>query len=235
MRLEELRKRVYQANIDLVDLGLVTLTWGNVSGLDRESGIVAIKPSGVDYKDLAPENLVLVDLAGNRVEGDLNPSSDTPTHLELYRAFDGIAGVAHTHSDYAGMFAQARLAIPCLGTTHADHFNGEVPLTRMITQEEVEADYEGNTGKVIVERFERIDPQEMPAVLVAAHGAFAWGSSPERAVINSLALEKTAKMAWGTLSLAPEVPPFPEYLLRKHYQRKHGPQAYYGQKTGEQK
>jgi L-ribulose-5-phosphate 4-epimerase len=235
MRLEELRKRVYQANIDLVDLGLVTLTWGNVSGLDKESGIVAIKPSGVDYKDLAPENLVLVDLAGNRVEGDLNPSSDTPTHLELYRAFDGIAGVAHTHSDYAGMFAQARLAIPCLGTTHADHFNGEVPLTRMITQEEVEADYEGNTGKVIVERFERIDPQEMPAVLVAAHGAFAWGSSPERAVINSLALEKTAKMAWGTLSLAPEVPPFPEYLLRKHYQRKHGPQAYYGQKTGEQK
>lgn len=235
MRLEELRKRVYQANIDLVDLGLVTLTWGNVSGLDKESGIVAIKPSGVDYKDLAPENLVLVDLAGNRVEGDLNPSLDTPTHLELYRAFDGIAGVAHTHSDYAGMFAQARLAIPCLGTTHADHFNGEVPLTRMITQEEVEADYEGNTGKVIVERFERIDPQEMPAVLVAAHGAFAWGSSPERAVINSLALEKTAKMAWGTLSLAPEVPPFPEYLLRKHYQRKHGPQAYYGQKTGEQK
>lgn len=235
MRLEELRKRVYQANIDLVDLGLVTLTWGNVSGLDKESGIVAIKPSGVDYKDLAPENLVLVDLAGNRVEGDLNPSSDTPTHLELYRAFDRIAGVAHTHSDYAGMFAQARLAIPCLGTTHADHFNGEVPLTRMITQEEVEADYEGNTGKVIVERFERIDPQEMPAVLVAAHGAFAWGSSPERAVINSLALEKTAKMAWGTLSLAPEVPPFPEYLLRKHYQRKHGPQAYYGQKTGEQK
>lgn len=235
MRLEELRKRVYQANIDLVDLGLVTLTWGNVSGLDRESGIVAIKPSGVDYKDLAPENLVLVDLAGNRVEGDLNPSSDTPTHLELYRAFDGIAGVAHTHSDYAGMFAQARLAIPCLGTTHADHFNGEVPLTRMITQEEVEADYESNTGKVIVERFERIDPQEMPAVLVAAHGAFAWGSSTERAVINSLALEKTAKMAWGTLSLAPEVPPFPEYLLRKHYQRKHGPQAYYGQKTGEQK
>ncbi len=235
MRLEELRKRVYQANIDLVDLGLVTLTWGNVSGLDRESGIVAIKPSGVDYKDLAPENLVLVDLAGNRVEGDLNPSSDTPTHLELYRAFDRIAGVAHTHSDYAGMFAQARLAIPCLGTTHADHFNGEVPLTRMITQDEVEADYEGSTGKVIVERFERIDPWEMPAVLVAAHGAFAWGSSPEGAVINSLALEKTAKMAWGTLSLAPEVPPFPEYLLRKHYQRKHGPQAYYGQKTGEQK
>jgi L-ribulose-5-phosphate 4-epimerase len=235
MRLEDLRQRVYQANCDLVDLGLVTLTWGNVSGLDRESGIVVIKPSGVDYDDLKPENMVMVDLDGECVEGDLNPSSDTPTHLELYRAFDDISGVAHTHSDYAGMFAQAHRDIPCLGTTHADHFNGDVPLTRMITQDEVEADYEGNTGKVIVERFERIDPLERPAVLVAAHGAFAWGRSPEEAVVNSLALEKTAKMAWGTLGLNPEVPPFPEYLLRKHYQRKHGPQAYYGQKTGDKR
>ncbi|MFA9453052.1 MAG: L-ribulose-5-phosphate 4-epimerase AraD [Candidatus Aminicenantaceae bacterium] len=233
MKLEELRKRVFQANRDLVDLGLVTLTWGNVSGLDRKSGIVAIKPSGVDYEELAPETMVLVDLEGNRVEGDLNPSSDTPTHLELYRSFAGIAGVAHTHSDYAGMFAQAHLDIPCMGTTHADHFNGAVPLTRMITQDEVEADYEGNTGKVIVERFDRIDPLEIPAVLVAAHGPFTWGRSPEEAVVSSLALEKTAKLAWGALSLNPEVRPFPEYLLRKHYGRKHGPLAYYGQKTGE--
>ncbi|MGB2908928.1 MAG: L-ribulose-5-phosphate 4-epimerase AraD [Candidatus Aminicenantaceae bacterium] len=233
MRLEELRKRVFQANRDLVDLGLATLTWGNVSGLDRESGIVVIKPSGVDNEELAPETMVLVDLEGNRVEGDLNPSSDTPTHLELYRSFAGITGVAHTHSDYAGMFAQAHRDIPCMGTTHADHFNGAVPLTRMITQDEVEADYEGNTGKVIVERFERIDPLEIPAVLVAAHGPFTWGRSPEEAVVNSLALEKTAKLAWGALSLNPEVRPFPEYLLRKHYGRKHGPLAYYGQKTGE--
>jgi len=235
MRLEELRERVFRANRDLVDLGLVALTWGNVSGLDRESGIVAIKPSGVDYKDLAPEAMVLIDLEGNRVEGDLNPSSDTPTHLELYRSFDGIAGVAHTHSDYAGMFAQAHIGLPCMGTTHADHFNGEVPLTRLITQDEVESDYEGNTGKVIVERFARIDPLQMPAVLVAAHGAFTWGRSPEEAVVNSLALERSAKMAWGALNLNPETPPFPEYLLRKHYRRKHGTEAYYGQKAGEEK
>ncbi len=235
MSLGELRRRVCQANLDLVDLGLVTLTWGNVSGLDRESGMVVIKPSGVDYTELTPENMVLVDLSGIRGGGDLNPSSDTPTHLELYRSFEGIAGVAHTHSDYAGVFAQAHRELPCMGTTHADHFNGAVPLTRMITQEEVEADYEGNTGRVIVERFEHIDPLEMPAVLVAAHGAFTWGRSPEEAVANSLALEKTAKMAWGALSLDPEVRSFPEYLLRKHYRRKHGPEAYYGQKTGEKK
>jgi L-ribulose-5-phosphate 4-epimerase len=177
--------------------------------------------------------MVLVDLAGDRVEGGLNPSSDTPTHLELYRSFAGISGVAHTHSDYAGMFAQAHRELPCMGTTHADHFNGSVPLTRMITSEEVEADYEGNTGRVIVERLERLDPLEMPAVLVAGHGAFTWGRSPEEAVTNSLALEKTAKMAWGALCLDPEAPGFPDYLLRKHYRRKHGPEAYYGQKTGE--
>ncbi len=233
MRLEELRESVFRANRDLVDLGLVALTWGNVSGLDRESGIVAIKPSGVDYEQLAPDTMVLVDLEGNLVEGSLNPSSDTPTHLELYRSFSGIAGVAHTHSDFACMFAQAHRELPCMGTTHADHFNGTVPLTRLITEDEVGADYEGNTGKVIVERFEGLDPLEMPAVLVAAHGAFAWGGSPEQAVVNSLALEKSAKMAWGALRLDPKVPPFPEYLLRKHYRRKHGPEAYYGQKIGE--
>jgi len=235
MRHEELRQRVFRANRDLVDFGLVTLTWGNVSALDRASGLMIIKPSGVDYQSLAPENMVVLDLAGSRVEGELKPSSDTPTHLELYRAFPEISGVAHTHSDYAAMFAQAHRAVPCLGTTHADHFNGEVPLTRVISQREVEADYEGHTGKVIVERFRQLDPLEMPAVLVAGHGAFAWGRTPEEAVINSLALEKTAKMAWGTLILNRDVPPFPEYLLRKHYRRKHGPEAYYGQKTGERK
>jgi L-ribulose-5-phosphate 4-epimerase len=172
----------------------------------------------------------VIDLDGKKHEGDLNPSSDTPTHLELYRAFPGIAAVAHTHSDYAGIFAQAHLPLPCLGTTHADHFNGDIPLTRMITEQEVQEDYEGHTGKVIVERFARIDPQEMPAVLVAAHGAFTWGRSPEEAVSNSLALEKTAKMAWGAMMLNPKIPSFPEYLLHKHYARKHGPEAYYGQK-----
>lgn len=231
MRLDELRKRVCRANLNLVDWGLVTLTWGNVSACDRESGTVVIKPSGVKYADLTPENMVLLDMEGARIEGELNPSSDTPTHLELYRSFPGIAGVAHIHSDYASMFAQAYRPIPCLGTTHADHFNGDVPLTRMITRDEVEEDYEGNTGRVIVECFERLDPMEMPAVLVAGHGAFIWGKSAEEAVRNSLALEKTAKMAWGTLSLNPEVPPFPPYLLQKHYERKHGPKAYYGQRN----
>jgi L-ribulose-5-phosphate 4-epimerase len=232
MLLQELRRRVFKANRELVDLGLVALTWGNVSARDPDSGLVIIKPSGVDYERLASENMVAVDLKGNRVEGDLKPSSDTPTHLEIYRAFPDVHGVAHTHSDYAGIFAQAHRGIPCLGTTHADHFNGEVPLTRMITEEEVEQDYEGNTGKVIVERFLRLDPLEIPAVLVAGHGAFAWGGTPEQAVVNSLALEKCAKMAYGAMTLNPDLPPFPGYLLRKHYRRKHGPQAYYGQKTG---
>jgi L-ribulose-5-phosphate 4-epimerase len=231
MSLEELKARVCQANLDLVDLKLVTLTWGNVSGCDREKGLVVIKPSGVDYGELDPGNMVVIDLGGNKVEGDLNPSSDTPTHLELYKAFPGIAGVAHTHSDYACFFAQAHRPIPCLGTTHADHFNGAVPLTRMISETEVREDYEGNTGRVIVERFAGLDPLEMPAVLVVGHGAFTWGRSPEDAVINSLALEKTAKMAWGAMLLNAEIPPFPAYLLEKHYSRKHGPGAYYGQKA----
>lgn len=234
MRLQELRRRVCEANRRIIDLGLVTLTWGNVSALDRDSGLVVIKPSGVGYDAMTSDSMVVVDLLGKRVEGDLYPSSDTPTHLELYRSFRGIAGVAHTHSDYATMFAQAHLSIPCLGTTHADHFNGEVPLTRMITEQEVKQDYEGNTGCVIVERFKKLDPSEVPAVLVAGHGAFSWGTSPEEAVFNGLALEKSAKMAWGTLTLRPEHPPFPAYMLRKHYERKHGSHAYYGQKSGEE-
>lgn len=230
MNLKELKERVWKANQDLVDYKLVTLTWGNVSGCLHDRGLVVIKPSGVSYEGLKPENMVVVDLEGNKVEGNLNPSSDTPTHLVLYRNFTQISGIAHTHSDYATIFAQAYHPLPCLGTTHADHFHGEVPLTRMIRKKEVEEDYEGNTGRVIVERFRQLDPLEMPAVLVAGHGAFAWGKSPEEAVINSLALEKVAKMAWGTLLLTETKQSFPKYLLEKHYLRKHGPKAYYGQK-----
>ena len=235
MSLEELKARVLKANLDLVELDLVTLTWGNVSGFDSEKGLVVIKPSGIDYAELKANDMVIVDLAGNKVEGDLNPSSDTPSHLEIYLAYPEIKGVAHTHSDYASMFALAHKSIPCLGTTHADHFNGDIPLTRMISEKEVQEDYEGNTGKVIVERFAQIKPLEMPAVLVSGHGAFTWGRSPEEAVTNSLALEKTAKMAWGTLLLNSEIPDFPKYLLQKHYSRKHGPQAYYGQTPQEEK
>ncbi len=230
MNIEELKERVWRANLELVDLKLVTLTWGNVSGCDREKGWVVIKPSGLSYKELKPENMVVMDLKGNRMGSGLNPSSDTATHLVLYNAFAGISGIAHTHSDYATVFAQARRPIPCLGTTHADHFHGEVPLARMIGEKEVEEDYEGNTGWVIVERFAKLDPIKIPAVLIPGHGAFTWGKSPETAVANCLALEKVAKMAWGTLILAETEPSFPEFLLRKHYQRKHGPKAYYGQK-----
>lgn len=233
MSIKELKERVWRANLDLVEHNLVTLTWGNVSGRDWERACVVIKPSGLSYKELKPEDMVVVDMGGNRVEGELNPSSDTATHLMLYKAFINISGISHIHSDYATIFAQANRAIPCLGTTHADHFHGEVPLTRMISEKEVEEDYEGNTGRVIVERFANLDPTETPGVLVPGHGAFTWGKSPEEAVTNSLALEKVAKMAWGTLLLAEKEPSFPGYLLKKHYQRKHGPQAYYGQKKGD--
>ena len=235
MSLKELKENVWKANRDLVDYKLVTLTWGNVSGCDRQKGWVVIKPSGVSYEELRPEGMVVVDLEGNTIEGKLHPSSDTPTHLVLYKAFADISGIAHTHSDYATIFSQACHPLPCLGTTHADHFSGEVPLTRLISEKEVGEDYEGNTGRVIVERFKDLHPLKMPAVLVAGHGAFTWGKSPEEAVENSLALEKVAKMAWGTLFLAEEEPCFPEYLMKKHYQRKHGPEAYYGQKKGEKK
>ena len=233
--LDNLKSRVTESNQALVRSQLVTLTWGNVSGMDRDRGIVAIKPSGVDYMDLEPSNIVLVDLEGNNVDVQLNPSSDTPTHLEIYKSFKEISGVVHTHSTYATMFAQADLPIPCLGTTHADHFNGDVPITRWMTKEEVEQDYERNTGRVIVGRFEELDPLEIPAVLVAGHGAFTWGRTPEEALTNSIALEAVARMAWGTLSLK-DVQSFPNYLLNKHFNRKHGPQAYYGQKqNGESK
>lgn len=229
--LSTLKEQVWKANVDLVNYRLVTLTWGNVSGIDRQQGLVVIKPSGVSYEKMQADDMVVLDLNGKIVEGRLNPSSDTPTHLALYKAFDGIGGITHTHSEHAVMFAQAGREIPCFGTTHADHFYGAIPLTRFLTEAEAQDDYEGNTGAVIIERFRGINPIEMPAVLVAGHAPFAWGKSPEDSVKNSVVLEKVAQMALGTLQLRPECPPLPEYVLQKHYLRKHGPNAYYGQKS----
>ncbi|MBM3285215.1 MAG: L-ribulose-5-phosphate 4-epimerase AraD [Candidatus Aminicenantes bacterium] len=227
-----LKEQVWKVNLDLVRLNLVTLTWGNVSGLDRRKGVVAIKPSGISYEEMKPADIVLVDLEGKRVEGRLRPSSDTPAHLELYKAFPDIAGVTHAHCECATMFAQAAREIPCLGTTHADVFHGPVPVTRFMTRAEVLREYEKNTGLVIVERFKTLNPMEVPGVLVAAHGAFTWGKTPAESLENSLALEKIARMALGTLLLQPRRASLPRYLLEKHYQRKHGPGAYYGQKKG---
>ena len=239
--LQSLRKQVCHANLELVRAGLVTLTWGNVSGIDRERGLVVIKPSGVAYDSLEPDQMVVVDLDGKRVWGELNPSSDTPTHVLLYRHFPRIGGVTHTHSDYATAFAQARREIPCLGTTHADHFHGPLPLTRPLTEDEVTTAYEANTGQVIVERFlgrphecsdARLDPVAMPAVLVAGHAPFTWGSTPKQSVENAIALEAVAKMALLTFSLDSTAPNLEPYVLQRHYTRKHGPTAYYGQKSG---
>jgi L-ribulose-5-phosphate 4-epimerase len=229
----ELKELVWKANLDLSRSGLVLLTFGNVSGIDRRRGILAIKPSGVPYEDLKPEDIVLVDLEGRVVEGGLNPSSDTPTHSELYKAFPEIGGIVHTHSEYATMFAQARREIACFGTTHADLFHGPIPVTRQMTEAEVGGNYEINAGKVIVERFAGLSPLVIPAVLVAGHGTFAWGKTPGEAVRVNIILEHIAKTAYGTLVLNPEQPPLEGHVLDKHYQRKHGPQAYYGQKKGE--
>ncbi len=228
--LEDLKERVLRANLDLVRFGLVSLTFGNVSGFDPERGLVAIKPSGLAYDGMEAEDIVLVDLDGKVVEGRLKPSSDTPTHLRLYRAFPGTGGVAHCHSEWATAFAQARREIPCLGTTHADHFHGPVPVTRLQTAAEVKKDYEGATGDVIVARFRGLDPRAVPGVLVAGHGPFTWGATPAEAVANSLALERVAKMAWLALRLNPGLKPLPDHLRCKHHERKHGPAAYYGQK-----
>jgi len=230
--LEELKQKVWQANQGLSQYKLVSLTWGNISGMNEDRSFMVIKPSGVGYEELKSDDLVVVDKEGQKVEGHLSPSSDTPIHLEIYNAFDSLFGVAHTHSVYATMFAQANMSIPCLGTTHADHFYGDIPVTRMITEEETNLGYEINTGKVIVERFEKLDPLKMPAVLVVGHGAFTWGRSPHEALFNSVALEDVAKMAFGSVLLRPNGIPFPDYLLRKHFLRKHGPDAYYGQKRG---
>jgi len=227
---EELRQAVCNANKELEVHRLVVYSWGNVSGIDRQAGVVAIKPSGVSYAALTPENMVLVDLDGRVVEGDLNPSSDTPTHLELYRAFEAIGGVCHTHSPKATMWAQACREIPCFGTTHADFYYGPVPVTQLMTEAEIKDNYEVNTGKVIVRRFGDLDPQEAPAVLVANHGPFTWGPDAAAAVESAVVLEQVADMAMGTLLINPRQNAVSQVLLDKHYLRKHGKDAYYGQR-----
>jgi L-ribulose-5-phosphate 4-epimerase len=233
--LSGLKEVVWRANLDLVRLNLVSLTFGNGSGFDRKRGIMAIKPSGISFEEMKPADIVLLDLEGKKVEGRLRPSSDTPSHLEIYRAFAGIGGIAHTHSDYATAFAQAGREIPCLGTTHADIFHGAVPVTRAMRPAEVRKDYELNTGKVIVERFRRLNPLEFPGVLVVSHGPFTWGRDAAEAVQTALLLEKIAKMALLTRLLNSRGVRFAGTLLDKHFQRKHGPGAYYGQPVGGKK
>ena len=229
--LEELKKRVYEANMDLPKYGLVTFTWGNVSEIDRESGIFAIKPSGVEYDSLTPDDMVLVNLKGEKVEGKYNPSSDTATHVELYKAFADIGGVVHTHSSYATSWAQAGRGIPCYGTTHADYIYGEVPCLRCLNKDEIEEAYETNTGILIVNEFNTrgLDPVAVPAVLCKNHGPFAWGKDAHEAVHNSVVLEEVAKMAYRAETINPRIQPAPQELQDKHYYRKHGANAYYGQ------
>lgn len=229
--LEALKETVCEANLELSRRGVVLYTWGNVSGIDRARGLIVIKPSGVPYQGMQPSDMVVVDLEGRIVEGTLNPSSDTPTHLELYKAFPEIGGVVHTHSTHAVVFAQAGMEIPPLGTTHADYFYGAVPVSRSLTRDEVQEAYEKNTGRVIVETVKEMGkpPLAVPGVLVRNHGPFTWGKDPAEAVYHSVVLEEVAEMAWKTLQLNPSAA-LPPYILEKHYQRKHGPRAYYGQK-----
>jgi L-ribulose-5-phosphate 4-epimerase len=228
--LEKLKQDVFEANLKLPRNGLVILTWGNVSGIDREKGLIVIKPSGVAYSDMKAGDMVVLDLGGNVVEGKLNPSSDTPTHIALYKAFPDIGGAVHTHSRWATIFSQAGRGIPALGTTHADYFYGEIPCTRKLTEREIAADYEKETGAVIAERFNGLDANAVPAVLVHSHGPFTWGTSPAKAVENAVVLEELAYMAWHNLALDSGVPAMQRELLDKHYLRKHGENAYYGQK-----
>ena len=230
--LEELKEEVCKANKELVEHGLVLFTWGNVSTIDREKNIIAIKPSGVSYDLLKPEDIVLVNLNGEIIEGSKRPSSDTDSHLELYRNFTDIQSVVHTHSTYATIFAQAKAPIDCFGTTHADHFYGSIPVTRELTKEEIENEYELNTGKVIVELFKKsnIDYFHMPACLTTSHGPFAWGKTTDKAIYNAVVLEQIAKINLETLKLNPHLCPIDQVLLDKHYLRKHGKNAYYGQK-----
>jgi L-ribulose-5-phosphate 4-epimerase len=228
--IRRLQEQVYKANLELKELGLVVATFGNASGIDRSQGVVAIKPSGVSYEELAAENMVLVDLNGRALEGELNPSSDTPTHVRLYRAFPEIGGVVHTHSKFATAWAQARRALPCFGTTHADIFYGEVPCTAVMRDEQILRDYEVETAVQILETFARRDYRSMPGVLVASHGPFTWGDTPAKAVYHSLMLETIAEMNAFSLALNPRLKGIRRSLLDKHYLRKHGERAYYGQK-----
>ena len=229
MNLQMLKEQVLVANLDLPRHGLVTFTWGNVSGIDREQGLVVIKPSGVSYERMRVEDMVVLDLAGKQVEGALRPSSDTATHLVLYRTYPELGGVVHTHSTHATAWAQAGRPIPIFGTTQADYFHGEIPCSRLLTPGEVEEDYEGLTGHLIVETLKQTPILTMPGVLVANHGPFSWGKSPDDAVHNAVVLEEVARMAWLTGQINPAAHPLPDYLLEKHYQRKHGKHAYYGQ------
>ncbi len=233
MAYEKLKQEVWRANLDIVEAGLVLLTWGNASGADRGAGVMAIKPSGIAYASMRPEDMVVVSLASGEVlDGVLRPSSDTPTHLYLYQEFAGIGGIVHTHSRFAVSWAQAEVDLPCFGTTHADHFYGAVPVTRRMREEEILEAYEHHTGVVIVERFREagIDPAQVPGVLVAGHGPFTWGSNPAKAVENATVLESVAQMALQTRVVNPEAEPLDQVLLDKHFLRKHGKGAYYGQK-----
>ena len=228
--LESLKQAVCAANLELPRLGLVTFTWGNVSGIDREKGLIVIKPSGVPYEGMTPNHMVVVDMDGNVVEGDNRPSSDTPTHLRLYKAFTAIAGVVHTHATWSTIYSQAGQPLDAYGTTHADYFHGTVPCARALTPAEIAGEYELATGDVIIEAFEGLDPLAVPGVLVKSHAPFAWGKSPMDAVHNAAVLEEVAKMAIFSRMLTPGLPPVGQELLDKHYFRKHGPGAYYGQK-----
>ncbi|MBE0653147.1 MAG: L-ribulose-5-phosphate 4-epimerase [Bacteroidales bacterium] len=226
--LEDLKLKVCNANKALVGHRLVVFTWGNVSGIDREKGLVAIKPSGVGYSALRPEDIVVLDLDGKIVEGKLKPSSDTPTHLEIYRNFKNLGGIVHTHSEWATSWAQAGRSIPAFGTTHADYYYGEIPCTRFLRKEEVEGEYELNTGKLIVKEFLGKDPDSIPGVLIAGHGPFSWGKDPDEAIHNAVVMEQVARMAYRTIALGNNRS-IDQYLLDKHYKRKHGKDAYYGQ------
>lgn len=228
--LEELKKVVYEANMLLPKYGMVTFTWGNVSQIDKKTGYFAIKPSGVDYDKMTPDDMVIMDLNGNKIEGNYNPSSDTPTHIELYKAFPNIGGIVHTHSAWATSWAQAGRGIPCYGTTHADYMYGEIPCVRCLTKEEIDGAYEKNTGLLIAEYFKDKDYEAVPAVLCKNHGPFTWGKDGHEAVHNAVVLEEVAKMAARCETINPQVKPAPQELQDKHYYRKHGANAYYGQK-----
>ncbi len=228
--LEQLKDLVFKANMELPARNLVTFTWGNVSGIDREKQLVVIKPSGVPYEEMKAEDMVVLDYDGNVVEGRFRPSTDAPTHIELYKKYPTLGGVVHTHSTWETQMAQAGRAKPCYGTTHADYFYGEIPCARALTDEEINEAYEKNTGKVIIETLRGTEPLDMPGILCKHHGPFAWGENPDKAVHNAVVLEEVAKMAFYTESLNPDVMPIPKAILDKHYYRKHGANAYYGQK-----